>query len=419
MNRARFFKILFFCFPMIAFAQGPGSAAVPFLLISPSPTVGGSVGGNAVLPIDDTFGFFYNPAQLGNFSKEYNFSTQFYPEKIDWFPEYNWLDLTFDSYAFNAGTILKSVFNDLDVNLGIGYMHTVLNLGEFFEVNTSGDVIGKFNAGENYDAFSIGLGFKYFADFSLGYTYKKINSKLGAPIQVGSETNAGKAETSAYDLGFMISYSFFDDAESALLIDDNLRFYSDIHFGLAMSNMGDRISYGSKQSDPLPRELRMGLGVSAGIRQKLNNTSLKAVEVQLVREADNAMLKKDDKTSLIVYQDFPGDINLYDHLLAGNGDAEVTVHTTVRFSLAESFYLGFHKYKGYGWPEYVYNFSHAFSTKGIFKLLADNHPNTVFVLLNCYFEIRYTEDEINVPRDNPLHGTRYKSIALYFKNLEL
>jgi len=98
-------------------AYSQGEAAVPFLQIHPGPNLNAMAGAFTALPSSDAFGQYFNPAQLGNFSKV-------------------WTD-------------------------------------------ENGNYLGTFNSKEVYSAYSIGMGIDYFIRFNMGYTLKKIHSDLG------------------------------------------------------------------------------------------------------------------------------------------------------------------------------------------------------------------------------------------------
>ena len=67
-----------------SFSQG--EAAVPFLLLQPSPSLGAMGQTGTAFPTEDPFGFLWNPAQLGYTSQNNNFSFIFYPSKYEWMP---------------------------------------------------------------------------------------------------------------------------------------------------------------------------------------------------------------------------------------------------------------------------------------------------------------------------------------------
>jgi hypothetical protein len=69
--------ILFNLFQITNLAQG--EAAVPFLLLNPSPSLSAMGSNGTALPTENPFGFLWNPAQLGYTSQKNNFSYIFYP----------------------------------------------------------------------------------------------------------------------------------------------------------------------------------------------------------------------------------------------------------------------------------------------------------------------------------------------------
>ena len=81
-------KILLICLISFIFLSNKtysqGEAAVPFLLLNPSPSLSAMGATGTALPTEDPFGFLWNPAQLGYTSQTNNLSFIFYPSKIDW-----------------------------------------------------------------------------------------------------------------------------------------------------------------------------------------------------------------------------------------------------------------------------------------------------------------------------------------------
>lgn len=153
-----------------------GEAAVPFLLLQPSPSLAAMGQTGTALPTEDPFGFLWNPAQLGYTSQNNNFSFIFYPSKLDWLPTFN-LDLEVKGLAFNLGYNLKDLI-DFPLSVGFGYAKTEIDYGHFFMADEYGNVIGTFEAKDYYHAYSAGIGIDYFVQFNAGITYKDITSKL-------------------------------------------------------------------------------------------------------------------------------------------------------------------------------------------------------------------------------------------------
>ncbi len=415
-NFTRLF-ILFSFLPLLLLAQGPGTAAVPFLLIGPSPGLGGSQGANSVLPSNDTYGFYYNPAQLGVFSRDNNFSAQFYTKKMDWLPQFNFSDLFLESKAVTGGLVFNDFFEGIDLNVGIGYMYTVLNLGKNVYTNTSGDVLGTYNSSENYSAFSFGVGFEYLASFSFGYTYKDITSKLAPLI-----SSIGMATGTAHDFGMMIELpllkSHLENKDDAIYLDKKISLFSNANLGYAVRNIGDFISYGGKgPGDPLPKTANLGVGFSIGIEQELEFTSIKLLEFKFAREAQDLLVAYNSKSDNRNYQSGLGDIDFVDNIISGNPNDLVQVNRSFLINIAESVYLGFHKMKGPGYPQYVYNSSVVVSSRGLFKLFFNPEEDSS---LNSFFaqvDIKYAQSNISSGKDSPLNGTNYSGLSITLHGL--
>lgn len=404
---------IFFVLNTFCFGQGPGTAAVPFILIGPSPGLGGGESAAAVLPTDDAFGFHYNPAQLGVFAKNNNFATQFYIDRLQWLPAFNFDDLYLKNYSFLAGYVLQDFFDETDLNIGIGYMRTYLNLGENIATDNDGREIARFNSSESCDAFSIGAGFKYWAYFSMGLTYKRINSNLAPEgIMVGTEITDGTADGSAYDFGLMITAPIVSPEDDYDI--EGLKFFSNAYLGYAMLNMGDFIYYNDKaQGDPLPKTECFGLGLSFGMIGSVGSHELKFIEFELANQANDLMIKSSGDYSKSYISAFNGHTEIYDNIILGNSNDLVQVQNSFNINVLEAFSLGLHKKKGPGFPRYVHNTSLTISSAGILKLFINDYDNTLWK----YFDIRYSQCSIDVNEESPLHGTEYQSISIHLKNL--
>ncbi len=64
------------------FSLAQGEAAIPFLVFPVSSAQNAMGATGTSLPTDDTYGFLFNPAQLGYTSQSNNLSLIFYPNKI-------------------------------------------------------------------------------------------------------------------------------------------------------------------------------------------------------------------------------------------------------------------------------------------------------------------------------------------------
>jgi len=397
------------CISHSGFSQGPGAAAVPFLLIGPSPALGRGESAAAVLPTDDSFGFHYNPAQLGFFSKNNNFAGQIYLKKMQWLPQFNFSDLYYKSYSLNGGYILKDFLDEgIDLNIGFGYMHTLLNLGEGIETDVEGNLGRRFNSSESFDAFSLGFSFEYYATFALGFTYKNINSDLAPEgISVGTETIDGTADASAYDVGLIISMPLISMENDYTI--EGMNFISNAFLGTALLNNGGFISYGnSSNGDPLPNTLHLGVGFSLGLIKNFEHRSTKIVELKVASEASDLLIESHDYVSPL-----HSDINIIDNIFLGNSSDLIQVQNSITVNLLETIHLGFHKKKGSGFPKYVHNFSFMISSSGLLKFFDPE----LFESFGKYVDIRYARCEVNASNESPLDETKYQSLSIHLMHL--
>ena len=252
------------------FLFSQGEAALPFLVFPVSPAQNAMGATGTSLPIEDTYGFLFNPAQLGYTSQSNNLSFIFYPDKINFINPFG--KVTLNGISLNLGYNFKSLLN-FPLSVGIGFANPEINFGEFVITGPgSPDPIGTFESKDYYYAYSIGAGIDYYIQFYAGITYKSITSIL-SDQPIGEEQGSGTAEVSAIDYGFLLNVPIIR------LIDDNLNFeiiqnvptkpYLNLSFGYAISNIGDEVVYfDPAQADPLPRTARLGYGVSTGINMQ-------------------------------------------------------------------------------------------------------------------------------------------------------
>jgi hypothetical protein len=219
-------------------AVAQGESAVPFLLIAPNSRAAG-IGESGTGTVDDASAIFWNPAALAFLEGQEISITH-----ANWLPQFNLPDLFYDHLNYRmkidaiGGTIGASV--------------TYLNLGEFSVTNSSGPtVIDKFKSFEY--AVVAGYATKAYDDLGIGINLRFIHSAL-SPIGTESERGDGVASTVSVDLAMMWRPSVLD---IPLLGDIGKRF----SVGVNLSNIGPKVTYiDAAQADPLPTQLRLGLG---------------------------------------------------------------------------------------------------------------------------------------------------------------
>lgn len=89
MKTTSFLTVIVFLLNFAVKSYAQGEAAVPFLLLNPSPSLSAMGATGSALPTNDPFGFLWNPAQLGYTSQTNNLTFIFYPTPVDWIPSFN------------------------------------------------------------------------------------------------------------------------------------------------------------------------------------------------------------------------------------------------------------------------------------------------------------------------------------------
>ncbi len=222
--------------PEISEAQG--ESAVPFLLISPNSRSSG-IGEAGTGTVDDVSAIFWNPGELA-FLKGSEISIT----HANWLPQFHQSDLFYDYLNYRQD--LESIGGT------IGASVTYLNLGEFVRTLSSGPTpVGTFKAFEF--AVTAGYATKVLDDLGLGMNIRYIHSAL-SPIGTEEEQGSGIARTVSFDIAAMYRPNVLD---VPLIGDIGKKFSA----GVNLSNMGPKVTYiDAAQADPLPTNLRLGLG---------------------------------------------------------------------------------------------------------------------------------------------------------------
>jgi hypothetical protein len=228
--------LLGFFLPMHAAAQG--ESAVPFLLIAPNSRSAG-IGESGTGTVDDASAIFWNPAGLAFLTGQEVSITH-----ANWLPQFQQADLFYDYLNYRQRVD--------DIGGTIGASITYLNLGEFIRTGSGGpDEIGRFKAFEL--AVTAGYATTAFEELGVGMNVRYIHSSL-SPIGTEQEEGSGIAQTVSFDLAAMYRPN---SLEVPLLGDLGHKFSA----GVNISNIGPKVTYiDAAQADPLPTNLRIGLG---------------------------------------------------------------------------------------------------------------------------------------------------------------
>ena len=392
-----------------------GEAAVPFLLLQPSPSLAAMGQTGTALPTEDPFGFVWNPSQLGYTSQNNNFSFIFYPSKLDWLPKFN-LDLEVKSLAFNFGYNFKDII-DFPISVGFAYSYFELNFGEFLRVDEDApSALGSFYSLDYYNAYSLGIGIDYYVQLNAGITYKDITSIL-SDRPAGEEEAYGSWKGTAFDFGLLINVPVLKiiNEEMQIKLESDMLLKPDFIFsvGYSKSNLGDEVYYIDKnQADPLPRMDRLGYGITTGFDLLGDNFQMKVLNLALTVEADDILINRD--TTGWDYQSTLSDLQFVKNLINVEGTEKIVSHIGLKIDLFETVSFSTGHFSGRGFMDVAETGGYELRAKGLFKLWAlwAKEPFTEF--LRDHIDIRYYNT--NYFADD-WRETKMTGLALYVHNL--
>jgi hypothetical protein len=386
-----------------SFSQG--EAALPFLELQQSPLLLGAGQIGVSIPMSDPLGFYYNPSQLGYFSRENNFSMLALPQKTKWLKYFapN-LNLSFNTYGMTAGYNFNNKYN-LPLSIGIGYIHSRVNYG----TSVSYDA---------FDCYSIGASYNYFLLFNLGFSIKSYDSHL-SDLPVGENNQIPAASGTAFDFGTLIiapvSNLLFENVKYNLDPNSYIKPKFDLSLGYSILNMGKEVVYiDQAQADPIPRTARLGYTLDFGIDLFTDQIKLNAFDYSFTAEAEDILINSDEM-GFHGYQGMLGDINFGKHLIELKGDQNVVVHRGHIFRLFETIIITSGRYNGHGFNNYKSN-GFGFSSEGIFKLLSRSIENNAIGFIANHLAIEYFHSNNFVDTN---FETNFQGLALYFKNFTL
>jgi hypothetical protein len=223
--------LLMMCFLVNGPAEAQGESAVPFLMISPNSRASG-MGEIGTGIADDAAAIHWNPAGLA-----FQTGQEISITHTNWLPEFGMSDLFYD--YLNYKHHLRSLNGTFAAAI------TYLNLGKHTRTLSSGpDPVGEFQSYEF--AITAGYATPITSNLGLGVNLRLIHSAL-SPIGTEQEEGKGVGTTVAGDIGILYKTSLFDMPVSV---------------GANIQNLGPKITYiDADQADPLPTNLRLGLGL--------------------------------------------------------------------------------------------------------------------------------------------------------------
>lgn len=404
----KYYSLLLFLI-IIKPIYGQGSAAAEFLGFQQSPfLIGAGMIGSAI-PVNDASGFYYNPAQLGNFSRENNISI-FMMRQIEPWSMTRITNTPFQTFNISLGYNFKKDNIDLPLSIGIGYIKSKFDYIDEFNVPTVYE--GAIYSHNSLECFSIGACYENILLFNIGFSLKSYNSIPYLPQLKG-------ANGTAFDFGAMIITPFskllFNDYRLQLSPKSFLKPKVDITVGYALTNVGKDIYYlNTEYADPISRTARLGYTFDFGIEFTAKTTKIDVIEYSFTAEAQNLLIKNDDYVS--GYNSSIGDFNIFKNLIELKGNQYVIVHRGHIFKLFETVIIMSGRFEGQGFNVRATN-GFGISSKGIFNLLNLMINKPVFKYISNHFVMEYYNS--NTYYGNSVYKANYQGLTINFKGIDL
>ena len=314
----RFIYLLFLALIHVpAFGRAQGVYALPFLAYEASPQLAGMGGALVGLPNNDLLAVDYNPAQIAH----NRYLTSAY-SKVKFLPAYG--DVYLSEGGAGFGYDLARPFPNLPLSIGAGFTQRFLYLGKNLWTDEYGNELGEFESKEWYTGYHLGIRFARVVNISVGYSAKRYFSRL-TPVEIDAE--AENPDGWAHDVGALVEWPLANflppvlyrsaDGQSALIPALTLS------VGGALVNLGHAVRYIKKeQSDPLPRQARLGIGVTGSLTLKSGDFSLRLLRFSYASQAED-YLPEYHTDGTFSYQSFPGEINIFENILLNRSNEQV------------------------------------------------------------------------------------------------
>ena len=408
---------LFLVLLLVKSIYGQGTA-LPFLSLQQSPVLIGAGGIGVAIPLEDASGFYFNPAQLGNFAQENNFSLFVMPQKTKWMPNLG-LDLSFNSFGLSMGYNFRKHNNDLPLAIGVGYLHNKFSYGEFVRTGPdSPDPIGTYESYDKFDCFSVGAGYGEVVKFNFGFSIKSYKSYPGeSPIT--SELNWEGIDGTAFDFGAMlvtpISELLLKNHKINLAEETFLKPKIDFTLGYSVLTIGKEMNFTDPaQKDPLPRTARLGYSFNFGLNIVSTTWQMNAIDYSFTAEADDILVKRNPNDGSYEYDDIFGVISPVKHLIALKGDEAVVVHRGHILRLFETIIVTSGRFNTRT-PAGMKSNGFGFSSEGIMKLYSAFADNPIVSYMADHFMFEYYD--VNSFTDSFLE-TNFKGLVINIKGIE-
>jgi len=377
------------------------TTAVPFLKIAPSATINSMGRSGVALMMNDPFLSVDNPAWMPSGTSEINFSAG--SQHSDWLPKLVGLDLSTDfvsaGYNFESQT-------GLPFNAQFTWVKKYIDLGENVQTDLTGNELYRFSSWEEANTFSLSVGYTWFAEFSAGASFTRINSTLNP--NKNADYSRGIAEGNAYSFGVLARAPLQD-----LLPEKGnwgwvkLNWFGAI--GASLVNSGEKLVYIDPiQKDPLPKMFNIGYSSLAEVLFDFEEKTYTLIGLN--GSVNIGELMVDGKGN---YTSYPSHISLTKHLIGLQRDPDVIVQRGWAVSLLNTFTAmnGYENQEGF--YTQIRTTGYEVTTQGMFRFLSGQVENQLAEQILSSIELVYSESEISMPdSSHPLDETKYSGFQV-------
>jgi hypothetical protein len=405
--------------PLRAFAAV--EAAVLSLLISPSPGANAMGGTYANTVGTSPMAAIMNPASLGMFARNNFFGTEYYPKKVTWLPSLI-SDMTYDATATGFGINLKS-FLKIPVSVGVGFYRIRFDMGEQTYTGPDGpEPLGTFHSWEQSTGTTVSAALDYYVRAAVGITWKSIEVRYW-PTGV-DWIQSPEVKPKAHDLGIILQVPVLDLVERFVKIQPGEGFgpfhpYLDPGFYYSKTNIGKSVYFiDPDQADPLPRNLSLGVSVSAGLNYKKEGVELPLFAFKWAREVDDILIDRLPDYSK-KYASGLHDIRFFKDVIEGRTNPRVITKHGYETGVLDFLYFREGRYVDLDGQLIYKTEGYGINYTRPFRLLASAFHldrSLVVRLLTC---IRFEEQTSKYTSSgywSPIKGTKFKSYSIGLDN---
>jgi hypothetical protein len=403
---------------LIALSVSPSAfavseAAVVSLLISPSPTAN-AMGQTYANTVDASpMAAVMNPASLGMFARKNIFGNEYYPAKVQWLPSLV-ADLNLDVRSTVFGVNLMP-YAGIPVSIGLGFQKFRFDMGEQVVTRPdSPEPIATLESREEYKATTFSVALDYYISLSFGYTYKSIESVLAGIT----------ARPKAHDFGVIAQIPVFSLLERKENIRNMNCFrivkpFLDPGFYYSRTNIGGKVWYvDPNRTDPLPRNLSLGVSLNAGLFYKTENGGFNLFSFKWAREVDDLLVRRLPGRPF-EYASGLHDIRFFRDVLWGKANDKVITRHGYELGFYDFYFVRKGRYEDveghvvYDTEGYGIDYLQPIKIfAGLLRL--DDHP-FIRLISNVRFEKNYSKYGLG----SPLFNTEFTSYVIRLSNFPL